>query len=70
MFPGVIYVQSLFWQKPAVHERSDTHRDRKDDISVASKISNVAVEGHALLCCTSLAHSQGDAKDGISTKLS
>ena len=30
----------------------------------------MAVEGHALLRCTSLAHSQGDAQDGVSTKLS
>lgn len=48
----------------------DTDRHREDDIGVASQVSNVAVERNALLCCTSLAHSQGDAQDGISTKLS
>ena len=46
------------------------HRDREDDFRVASEVSNVAVEGNALLCCTSLAHSQGDTQDGISTELS
>ncbi len=46
------------------------HRDREDDLRVASQVSDVAVKGNALLCCTSLAHSQGDAQDGISTKLS
>lgn len=44
--------------------------DREDDFRVASQLSDVAVEGYALLCCTSLAHSQGDSQDGISTKLS
>lgn len=46
------------------------HRDREDDFRVTSQVSDVAVQWHALLCCTSLAHSQGDTKDGVSTKLS
>lgn len=43
--------------------------DGEDDFGVASQVGDVAVEGNALLCCASLAHSQGDAQDGISTKL-
>lgn len=46
------------------------HRDWKDDFRVASEVSNMAIQGNALLCCTSLAHSQGDTQYGISTKLS
>lgn len=46
------------------------HRYREDDFRVAGQVSNVAVEGHALLRCTGLAHSQGDTQDGVSTKLS
>lgn len=45
------------------------HRDREDDFIVASQVSDVAVERNALLRCASLAHSQGDAQDGIGTKL-
>lgn len=45
------------------------YRDREDDFGVASQVGDVAVERNALLCCASLAHSQGDAQDGISTKL-
>lgn len=45
------------------------YRDRKDDLRVASQVGDVAVERDALLCCAGLAHSQGDAQDGISTKL-
>lgn len=47
-----------------------SHRDGEDDFRVASQVGDVAVEGNAFLSCTSLAHSQGDAQDGISTKLS
>lgn len=46
------------------------HRDREDDFRVSSQVSNVAEEGNAFLCRTSLAHSQGDTQDGISSELS
>lgn len=50
--------------------RRRAYRNRENDFRVASQISNVAVEGDALFCCTSLAHSQGHAQDGVSTKFS
>lgn len=50
--------------------RRRAYRNRENDFMVASQISNVAVEGDALLCCTGLAHSQGHAQDGVSTKFS
>lgn len=50
--------------------RRRAYRNRENDFLVASQISNVAVEGDALLCCTSLAHSQGHAQDGVGTELS
>lgn len=53
---------------PLSHYRA--HRDWEDDFGVASEVSNMAIQGNTLLCCTSLAHSQGDAQDSISTKLS
>lgn len=50
--------------------RRRAYRNGENDFLVAGQISNVAVEGDALLGCTSLAHSQGHAQDGVSTKFS
>lgn len=47
-----------------------SYGDGEDHMFVASQVGDVAVQGNALLCCASLAHSQGDAQDGVSTKLS
>lgn len=46
-----------------------THWNWQDDLSIASQVGDVAVEGHPLLHGTSLADSQGHAQDGICTKL-
>lgn len=46
-----------------------TYGDRQDDFGVARQVGDVAVERNTFLCCAGLAHSQGDAQDGISTKL-
>lgn len=56
--------------KPLKDTCGHAYGNRKNDFGVASQISNVAVEGDALLRCTSLAHSQGHAQDGIGTKFS
>lgn len=47
----------------------NTYRNRQDDFLVSSKVSNVAVQRDTLLGSSSLAHGQGDAQNGIGTKL-
>lgn len=47
-----------------------TYRNRKDDIFVSRQISDVAVEGNTLLCCSSLTYSQRHTQDGVGTKFS
>ena len=51
-------------------ELAHTHRNRKDNVLVSSKIGNMAVERDAFLCCPGLADGQGHAQDGVRTKLS
>lgn len=48
---------------------SCTYRNWEDEVWVPSKICNVSVEWDPLLGCSSLAHSQGYAQDGIGPKL-
>lgn len=58
--------------RPDYTDMSTMHAYRhwEDDLWISSKVSNVAVEWDALLCSTSLAHSQGHTQDGICTKFS
>lgn len=46
------------------------YRHWEDDFWISSKVSDVAIEWDALLCSTSLAHSQGHTQDGISAEFS
>lgn len=45
-----------------------THRNWQDDFGIASQVSNVAVQGHALLDGARLADGQGHSQDGVCTK--
>lgn len=50
--------------------KAATHRNWKDDLSVASQVSNVAVQGHPLLNSPSLADCQGHSQNGVGTEFS
>lgn len=48
----------------------NAYRNWEDNFWVASEVSDVTIQRHALLCSAGLAHSQGDPQDGVGTKLS
>lgn len=47
----------------------ESYWHRKDEIGVASQVSNMPVQGDILLCSSRLTHSQRNSQDSIGTKL-
>lgn len=46
------------------------HRHRQDDLLVSCEVCNVTIQGDVLLSCASFANRQGNAQNGIGSKLS